>query len=99
MTYTSPKEVTAPQDHWMLHRVLLDGGPGEPSYALGTWDGKRCIGARWNGDEDNAVGWPRVFVHPCWHILDERLDEAVIALLPDYRDKIHAMRFLNGEPV
>jgi hypothetical protein len=92
-----PEEVTAPQEHWTLHRVLIAGNAGEPAYALGTWCGQPCIGTRWNGTDDNVTGWPRIFVHPCWHILDIKLGDAVIALLPDYRDKIYAMRFLGGE--
>lgn len=100
MVYISPQDVTAPQERWTLHRVLVDNGPQTPAYALGTWDGDRCIGARWNGDDnDNRVGWPRIFIHPCWHILDDKLYDAVIAMLPDYRDKIHAIRFLNNEEV
>ena len=101
MVYISPQDVTAPQERWTLrYRVLADDGPQTPAYALGTWDGDRCIGARWNGDDnDNRVGWPRIFIHPCWHILDDKLYDAVIAMLPDYRDKIHAIRFLNNEEV
>ena len=97
MAYVLPQNVTAPHDRWTLHRVLIDNGPGMPAYTLGTWDGARCIGTRWNGDDGNETGWPRIFVHPAWHILDDKLIDAVIALLPDYHDKIYAMRFLNGE--
>ena len=99
MSYIAPEQVTAPQEHWTLHRVLIPGGAGETAYALGTWDGERCIGIRWNGTDDNEIGWPRVFVNPCWHILDNRLADAVIALLPDYRQKIYALQYLNGEAV
>ena len=99
MPYIPPNNVTAPQDHWTLHRVLIDNGPGAHAYALGTWDGTRCIGARWNGDDNNETGWPRIFVHPAWHILDDKLVDAVVGLLTDFRDKIHAIRFLNGEDV
>ena len=97
MSYITPEKVTAPQEHWTLHRVLMSGSAGTPAYALGMWDGDRCIGIRWNGTDDNETGWPRVYVHPCWHVLDDKLSDAVIALLPDYRDKIYAMRFLAGE--
>lgn len=95
MPYIPPQDVTAPQERWTLHRTLVDAGPDTPAYALGTWDGARCMAARWNGNDDNPTGWPRIYVHPCWYILDERLWDAVVALLPDYRDKIDAIRFLN----
>jgi hypothetical protein len=99
MAYVSPQKVSAPQERWTLHRVLIDNGAGTSAYALGSWDGARCIGTRWNGDDDNETGWPRIFVHPAWHILDKELTDAVIALLSKYQDKIYAMRFLNGEDV
>ncbi len=99
MPYVRPQDVTAPREHWTLHSVIVEGQANEQAYALGTWDDDRCIGARWNGNDDNETGWPRVYTHPCWHILDEKLWDAVIALLPDYRDKIRAMRFLAGEDV
>jgi hypothetical protein len=99
MAYIHAKDVSAPKDRWTLHRVLIDIGPEAPAYALGFWDQKRCIGTRWNGNDDNETGWPRIFTRPCWHILDDKLQDAVIVLLADYRDKIEALRFLNDEPI
>lgn len=103
MPYIPPQDVTAPKEHWKLHRVIIGGAEGTPAYALGTWiwDGEenRCIGTRWNGYSDKPTGWPQIFANACWHILDEKLNDAVIAMLEDYRDKIYAMRFLNGEEV
>lgn len=98
MPYIKPDKVVAPQERWKIYKVLVDNGPGESSYALGTWDTQRCIGARWNGEDNgNEIGWPRIFVNPCWHILDKDLNNAVIGLLQDYRNKIEAIRFLAGE--
>jgi hypothetical protein len=98
MPYTAPQNVSAPKEHWQLAYVLNDGGPGNPAYAVGYWDGVRCIATRWNGDSDN-VGWPRIFVHPAWHILPSQLHSAVIGTLSDYRMQILALRFLAGEEV
>ena len=97
--YILPSDVNAPKEFWSLHKVLIDNGNDTAAYALDTWDGRRCIATRWNGNDENPVGWPRVFVHPCWQILDDTLFDAVIALLPDYRQKIEAMRFLANEAV
>jgi hypothetical protein len=99
MPYVLPQNVTAPKGRWTLHRILIAGKVGRPAYALGTWDGERCIGARWNGTDDNEIGWPRIYTRPCWHILDEDLYDGVLALLPNYTERILAMRFLNGENV
>lgn len=99
MSYILPQHVTAPKDRWELHQVIIKGTANKPAYALGTWDGVRCIGARWNGTEDNRKGWPRIYTHPCWHILDDKLCDAVLALLPNYTERIRAMRFLDGENV
>jgi len=99
MPYIRPQYVTAPKKRWMLHRVLIPGSAGKPAYALGTWDGGRCIAARWNGTDKNKIGWPRIYVRPCWYILDEQLCDAVLALLPKYTERILAMRFLDGENV
>jgi hypothetical protein len=57
------------------------------------------IGARWNGTDDKNAGWPIIHSRPCWYVLDKNLAEGVIASLPNYADKILAMRFLNGEDV
>ena len=35
--------------------------------------------------------------HACWYILDKRLYDGVLALLPNYSERILAMRFLDGE--
>jgi hypothetical protein len=99
MSYILPQDVTAPRELWETHRVIIEGTEGQPAYALGTWDKGRTIGTRWNGRSDNEAGFPRAVVHPCWHILDPKLHDGVIALLPDYSEKIRALRFLNNEDV
>lgn len=97
MPYIPPDQVTAPNGMWELRRVLVAGSTNEPAYALGKWDGNPCIGTRWNGTDNRPLGFPNIFGAPCWHILDSMLHDAVIALLPNYRDKLYAMRFLAGE--
>jgi hypothetical protein len=99
MPYILPQDVTAPKDRWTLHRILIKGAAGKPAYALGTWEGERCIAARWNGTNENETGWPRIYTRPCWHILDDRLSDGVLALLPNYTERIRAMRFLDVEDV
>lgn len=95
MAYIPPKDVTAPHDKWTLDRVLLDDGEWTPAYALGTWEGVRCIATRWNGDEKKKAGFPLTSTNACWLILDQRLFDAVIDILPSYSDKTYARRFLE----
>jgi hypothetical protein len=94
--YILPQHVTAPKKHWSLVRVLYDGGEWEPAYAAGYWYGVKVLSARWNGNTSNRVGWPRIFVHPAWHVLEARLTPAVVHLLSE-EGADFARRFLAGE--
>ena len=49
------------------------------------------IGFRWNGTEDNKIGNPQSRGLPTWTILDERLYEAVIDILPSGKQEIAKM--------
>ena len=83
MSYIDPKDVVSPKAHWHLFDVILDGKEGGCAYALGTWDGERRIGFRWNGDsESGPLGNPQSRGLPTWTMLDTALHEAVVALLP-----------------
>lgn len=82
MGYIKPKDVHSPKNSWHLFEVLIDGGEGGPSYALGAWERDRTIGYRWNGSGDKPIGNPQSRGLPTWIILDEKLYEAVVDLLP-----------------
>jgi hypothetical protein len=75
--------------------VALDRGEGNCAYALGTWDGVRRIGFRWNGsDQSGPIGNPQSRGLPTWTILDPALHEGVVAMLPQEK-QVLAKRFLN----
>lgn len=53
----------------------------EFSIAYGMWqDGNKCIAMRWNG-EDNEAGYPKVFGHPMWFIIDSELKIPILKSL------------------
>ena len=88
MSYIKPRDVQSPKSHWHLFEVIIDKGPGEFAYALGTWDGERRIGFRWNGSEENPIGNPQSRGLPTWTMLDEELHPAIVQLLPSDQQTI-----------
>ncbi|WP_281111401.1 hypothetical protein [Providencia rettgeri] len=79
MPYIRPEDVISPKVHWKEgHTVLLDTGSGGWSVADGSWDGKPCLGLRWNGiDGEDTIGSPQSRGKPTWWIVPSEL-EAVI---------------------
>src|SRR6202049_786281 len=95
MPYIDPSEVISPKAHWHLFDVILDRKGGDCAYALGTWDGERRIGFRWNGADDGGpIGNPQSRGLPTWTMLDPALHEAVVGLLPPEKQSL-AKRFLG----
>jgi hypothetical protein len=76
--YTKSSEVESPKTRWNLIDVLLDGGEGEASFALGFWDGTATVALRWNGTSDSPVGTPSSRGYPSWMILPKSLHAAVL---------------------
>jgi hypothetical protein len=95
VAYIDPTEVISPKAHWHLFDVILDRKEGDCAYALGTWDGVRRIGFRWNGNNERGpIGNPQSRGLPTWTILDPALHEAVVGLLPPEKKSL-AKRFLG----
>lgn len=88
MGYLKPNDVRSPKAHWHLFEVIIDKGQGNPAYALGTWDGERRVGFRWNGSEENPIGNPQSRGLPTWTMLDEELHPAIVAMLPSDKQAI-----------
>jgi len=68
--YVKPQDVTSPRNHWTLIGVLRDGGPGEASYAVGTWDGEVRVAFRWNGLDGRPTGNPQSRGLPTWAVME-----------------------------
>jgi hypothetical protein len=95
LAYIDPQEVISPKAHWHLFDVILDRREGNCAYALGTWDGERRMGFRWNGSgETGPIGNPQSRGLPTWTILDPALHEGVIALLSPEK-QVLARRFFG----
>jgi hypothetical protein len=77
-SYTKPGEVASPKTRWNLVDVLLDGGEGEASFALGFWDGTATVALRWNGTADSPVGSPSSRGYSSWMILPTSLHAAAL---------------------
>ena len=71
-TYIKPSDVHAPKRHWSLIHVLLDGGEGEGSLAIGRWDNKPVLAMRWNGNSESPLGNPQSRGLPTWFIVPEQ---------------------------
>lgn len=88
MSYIKPSDVVSPKKQWNLVEVIVDGGPGNPAYAIGTWDNERRVAFRWNGTDANPLGNPQSRGLPTWTMLDKPLHPAVVALAPPEKHAI-----------
>ena len=88
MRFIKPQDVKSPKSRWYLFDVLLDDGEDRCAYALGEWDGERCIGFRWNGTKEKPIGNPLSRGLPTWIVLDERLHKALLPHLPKEKRQI-----------
>lgn len=79
MSYIKPKDVKSPQNSISKVEVLYDGKEGNCSVARLIWDGKECIGIRWNGTEESPNGYPSSRGYPCWTLLDDDVVKVLAA--------------------
>jgi hypothetical protein len=86
-TYTDPRTVRSPKEHWMLIDVLDDRGSGEHSIAIGEWDGTRVLAMRWNG-EAGELGNPQSRGIPTWFIIPEVYNATLVETLPENKQII-----------
>jgi hypothetical protein len=100
MPYVQPQDVISPKAKWRLVDVILDRGENDCAYALGMWDNRRCIGFRWNGNDDQSLGNPQSRGLPTWTILDRKLHQAVTKLVrKENPAKVQIVQAFFGKPV
>jgi hypothetical protein len=84
MTYILPDQATSPRQSWSIIKVLVAGGPGDMSVALGKWEGTPVIGLRWNGSDESPVGNPQSRGLATWFVVERgTYTEAIIEALPE----------------
>ena len=85
MNYRRPEDVDSPRSHWLLHRVLYDGGESSWSAAEGQWKHENrwdpCLAIRWNGGGDTPIGNPQSRGNPTWFIVPPDLEDAIRAAI------------------
>jgi hypothetical protein len=79
MAYVDPATVKAPIRSVHSVRVIYDRGSGGSSVALLEWEGKECVGIRWNGEEGQpGIGNPQSHGQPTWFVVPDELESAVL---------------------
>ena len=63
-----PNNVTSPQDKWELEEVLYTDAE-QWSVAKGRWEGEPVVAIRWDGDKEDALGFPSSVGYPVWFLL------------------------------
>lgn len=74
--YIDPQTVLSPKNKVSHLKILFDRGPVDHSWSVAelTYDGKECIGIRWNGDsKESRKGVPLANAHPVWFILPREI--------------------------
>jgi hypothetical protein len=105
MNYYYPHEVISPQDHVKFIEIIHDGkdgeGNGEDAFSIAklTWDGKPCIGIRWNiainefkdekkiNGDSKCVGIPSSRGFPVWFIIPNELLDPNSEIFKRIQDK------------
>ena len=80
MGYVDPATVLAPRKFVRAVEVLFDSGPNEGGWSLARldWSGKTCLGIRWNGDEESAIGNPQSHGLPTWFVIPKELEPMLL---------------------
>lgn len=91
MSYIKPKNVESPKSHWLLKKILYDGGEFKWSAAEGQWKGdsgwEDRLALRWNGGRGGEKGNPQSRGYPTWFIVPRALEEAIRELIEQINSK------------
>jgi hypothetical protein len=76
-----PKAIDVNPQNFQVATVLFDDG--EFSIAVGIWQStQRRLAMRWNGQAGDP-GYPKLFGHPVWFILPEKMTVPMLKRLLD----------------
>ena len=74
MGYVDPKSVLAPRDRISeVTAVLYDGKEDNVSIVILQYDGKPRLAIRWNGNDEEKLGFPSVRQYPVWFLVPDDL--------------------------
>jgi hypothetical protein len=78
MSFVSAPEVTSPKNRLSsIDTIVHDDGKGSWVVAALTYDEEPRIGMRWNGTDDDPLGYPSVRNYPVWFIVPDFFAETV----------------------
>jgi len=114
MKYYAPKDVKSPRRCISSVTPLYDGGTDNAfSLAKITWQGKECIGIRWNvtqgeWDDENKINGTKICVgepnsrgYPTWFILPNEFLKALLTgkgeISEAIRETLESIDSLNDE--
>ena len=91
-----PNTVRSPKAHWTLIDVLYNGGDDDHSLAIGEWDQRRVLAARWNGNSAKEIGNPQSRGLPTWFVLPDVYWAAILEQPFVPREKVKLAEALLG---
>jgi len=72
MAYIPPEQVTSPKDRLSaIHEIVHSDGEKSWAVAIVTYDDVRHVAIRWNGNDEDPLGYPSVRNYPVWFIVPE----------------------------
>ncbi len=72
MSYLPPEQVNSPKARLSsIDKIVHDDGEGSWVVAALTYDGESNHGIRWNGNDDNSLGYPSIRNYPVWFIVPQ----------------------------
>jgi hypothetical protein len=79
MPFVPADQVLSPRDKVSNVRVIYSGDKNEPAIATLTYAGNEAVGIRWNGNDEESLGYPTSRHQPVWFVLPDKggLDKLV----------------------
>jgi hypothetical protein len=94
MAYINPQTVVAPRNRISSVEILYNNGPDGWSVARLEFDGKECLGIRWNGGvQEQGIGNPQSRGKPTWFVIPSDLTDVVLEKIEKLGDSRHAELF------
>lgn len=73
------RAINVTPEKWRDIKIIYDDG--EYSVIWGKYEGKDALGARWNGEDNAAVGYPNQGGNPTWYVEPDFISIAILQKL------------------